>query len=218
MGELFVLFITSFGIAFSGAVMPGPLLSATIGESPRSGTRTGPLFMLGHGLLEAALVAALLAGLGPFLNLPVVTGVVSLGGALIMLWMAYGMFKSLPTLSIPEAAAPDRGIAAAARLPVNGVLLSLANPYWSIWWLTIGLGLILRSQPLGAAGILAFFIGHLTGDFLWYTSVSFAVSRGKRLLTPRGYRVLIGVCALAIAVFGILFFKTGVSVFISASV
>ena len=67
MGSPLVIFLTSFGIAFSGALMPGPLLSATISESIRRGPSTGPLFILGHGILELILIAALFLGLAPIL-------------------------------------------------------------------------------------------------------------------------------------------------------
>jgi threonine/homoserine/homoserine lactone efflux protein len=44
---------TSFVIALSGAMMPGPLLTVTISESPRRGMLAGPLLVLGHGILDA---------------------------------------------------------------------------------------------------------------------------------------------------------------------
>ena len=49
-------------------MMPGPLLTATIGASARRGPAAGPLFIAGHGILELALLCALLYGLGPFLT------------------------------------------------------------------------------------------------------------------------------------------------------
>ena len=52
------IFFASFGLAFSGAMMPGPLLTVTISESPRKGFITGPLLILGHAVLEVALVDA----------------------------------------------------------------------------------------------------------------------------------------------------------------
>ena len=59
MLSIFTIFFTSFVIALSGALMPGPLLTVTISESARRGFVAGPLLIAGHGLLELALVVAL---------------------------------------------------------------------------------------------------------------------------------------------------------------
>ncbi len=53
--------VSSFVVALSGALMPGPLLTVTVGEATRRGFWAGPLIILGHGLLELTLVLLLLA-------------------------------------------------------------------------------------------------------------------------------------------------------------
>ena len=64
---LVTIFCTSFVLALSGALMPGPLLTVTVSESSRRGMSTGPLMIFGHGLLELALIVALVSGLAPIL-------------------------------------------------------------------------------------------------------------------------------------------------------
>ena len=63
---LVVIFFSSFMIALSGALMPGPLLTVTISEATRRGTVAGPLMILGHGILELALVLRLAGRTRPF--------------------------------------------------------------------------------------------------------------------------------------------------------
>ncbi|MBN1615540.1 MAG: LysE family transporter [Deltaproteobacteria bacterium] len=199
------IFLSSFVIALSGALMPGPLLTATLGESARRGFWAGPLLILGHGILEAALLAALLLGLAPFLRQEGIFAVIALSGAVILLVMALGMFRSLPTLSLAwsgETAAPG-------YLIVSGVLMSVANPYWSVWWATIGLGYVLYCWKFGLLGIVLFFAGHILGDLFWYSLVSAAVTKGRRFLTDRLYRGLIGGCATLLVLFACFFFYTG---------
>jgi len=70
--NLLTIFASSFVIALSGALMPGPLLTATISESSQRGFVAGPLMIAGHAILELTLVIALLAGLAPFFQQPVV--------------------------------------------------------------------------------------------------------------------------------------------------
>lgn len=191
MENLWLVFITSFTIALSGALMPGPLLSATISESVRRGPSAGPLFILGHGVLEIILITALFLGLAPFLNQPVVFKVIALAGGGFMIFMAVGMFREIKTLSLDTAGdEPVKG-----NIVLLGAGLSLANPYWIIWWATIGLGYILSAGKMGLPGIAAFFAGHILADLLWYAVVSAGVAKSRKLMSDRIYRIMIGVCA-----------------------
>ncbi len=201
MFALVTIFFTSFVIAFSGALMPGPLLTVTISESPRRGSGTGPLLIVGHGLLEMALVSAIFLGMAPLLKQPGVFAAIAFSGAAILLWMAWGMFRTLPTLRLKS----DPGKAAGHSLIVTGILMSLANPYWIVWWVTFGLGYVLQSSQQGPWGVVFFFAGHILADFVWYTAVSTAIAKGRRLLTDRLYRRLTGVCAGFLILFALYF-------------
>ena len=200
------LFVTSFIVALSGAVMPGPLLTVTISESPRRGYMTGPLLIAGHAVLELALVVALLMGLAPLLKMEPVFIVIALAGSAVLLWMGIDMLRSLPAMVLAtEGDGPKN-----RNLMVSGVLMSLANPYWSIWWSTIGLGYILHSMDAGTLGVVAFFSGHIMGDLFWYAAVSAAIWKGSKLLSDRSYRILIGTCAVFLILFSCLFAWSGV--------
>ncbi|HPR30720.1 MAG TPA: LysE family transporter [Prolixibacteraceae bacterium] len=190
MLTLFTIFFTSLVLALSGAMMPGPLLTVTISESTRRGAVAGPLLIGGHALLELLLLVGLMLGLAPLFKNEIFFTLVAFVGGAIMLWMAWGMFQSLPTLSVD----PNKTVERKGNLLLSGVLMSLANPYWIIWWATIGIGYIVHSQKFGFWGIAFFYLGHIAGDLLWYTVVSFAVARGRRLFTDRTYRILIAVC------------------------
>lgn len=187
-------------------MMPGPLLTVTVSESPRKGFVTGPLLILGHALLEATLLVLLLLGLAPLFSNPVFFSSVSMAGGGILVWMGIGMFKSLPGLSVSWEGSGNRN----NNLILKGILMSLANPYWTIWWATIGMGYILQSLRFGIPGIAVFFAGHILADLAWYSLVSGTVSRGKKLFTDRIYRRLIGVCASFLLAFAVYFFISGV--------
>jgi len=207
MVALAAVFFTSFMLAFSGAMMPGPLLTATISESARRGALTGPLLILGHSLLELVMLAALLIGLAPFLKLDAVFVIIALTGAAILAWMAGSMFRTLPNVTIDWDAHRN----SSGPLVSTGILMSLSNPYWTIWWATIGLGYLASCRALGVPGIAAFFVGHISGDFVWYTLISVLVSKGRRLLTDTVYRGLIGFCALFLACFACFFAYAGIN-------
>jgi threonine/homoserine/homoserine lactone efflux protein len=203
--DLFTIFGSSFVIALSGALMPGPLLTATIAGSSQRGFIAGPLLIGGHALLELALVTALLAGLTPYLQRPSVFAATALGGSLILLWMAFGMFRSLPTLRLAWEGTRKGG----SHPLVTGILMSLANPYWIIWWATIGLGYILYSMKFGLWGVAFFFAGHILADLAWYSLISAAVAGGSHFLTDRLYHGLIAACAAFLVVFAGYFAYAG---------
>jgi threonine/homoserine/homoserine lactone efflux protein len=202
---LLTIFVSSFVIAFSGALMPGPLLTVTISESSRRGFITGPLLITGHAILELGLVAALLLGLAPFFQQPLVFVTTALIGSVILFWMALSMFRSLPSLRLSWE--PDHK--RRNHPMISGILMSVANPYWIIWWATIGLGYILYSWQFGFWGIAFFFTGHILADLAWYSLISAAVAGGRHFLTDRLYRGLIAVCALFLVLFASYFFYAG---------
>jgi len=95
---LLTVFASSFVIAPSGALTPGPLLTATISESLQRVFIAGALLITGHAFLESALVIAFLMGMAPFFQQPVVFVATAQIGSLTLFWMALGMFRSLPPL------------------------------------------------------------------------------------------------------------------------
>lgn len=192
MTALIAIFFTSLVVAFSGAMMPGPLLTVTISEATRRGTWAGFYLISGHAVLELILLVGLMFGLAPLFNNEMFFTIVAFAGGLIMLWMAWGMFKSLPTLTVNSNLTAEKE----NNLILSGALMSLANPYWIIWWATIGIGYIITAQKFGWLGVIIFYFGHILGDMIWYCAISFAVGKGKQLFTDKIYRILIGVCGL----------------------
>ena len=204
--SLITIFSSSFVLALSGALMPGPVLSVTVSESARRGAAVGPLIIFGHGILELGLVLALLAGLAPILAGDTVFAAISLAGGTIQLWMSYTMFRGLPGMKLDVSA--DTG--KQRNLVLAGVLLSIANPYWTIWWATIGIGAIAYSVKFGMAGIIAFYAGHILADLAWYSLISLGISKGRHFFTDLSYRRLIGFCAGFLLLFSLYFFSSGI--------
>ncbi len=171
------------------------------------GALVGPLIVLGHGILEVCLVVAVVLGLGKLLVRDSVVGWIGVLGGAVLVWMAWGMFRSLRGLSLSTAA----GRGERRRHPVlAGILTSLANPYWAVWWATIGLGYIALSLKLGTVGLVAFYFGHILSDLVWYGAISLSLALGHRLLTDRAYRGLVAACAVFLFGFGLYFGYAGV--------
>ncbi|HOU36308.1 MAG TPA: LysE family transporter [Candidatus Omnitrophota bacterium] len=197
----FTIFALSFTIALSGALAPGPLLAAVISKSASHGAKTGPLFILGHALVELAMVTLIVLGFAQFMNHPVVLKAVALSGAAILVYFGISLMASLKTASLE----PDACRMRSGNLALMGVTMSLSNPYWSIWWLTIGMGLVLAAQKRGIIGIAVFFLGHILADLGWYSFISFSMSRSARRMNERLYRILLAACAAMLTGFGACF-------------
>jgi len=189
--------------------MPGPLLAITISESARRGFWAGPQLMLGHGILELALIAALVAGLSQFIENELVLAVVSLVGGAVLLGMGFlTVRRGWQKATIPTA---SPGMGRGRTLVLSGIVVSLSNPYWLIWWITIGMTYLLWSLNLGIAGVALFFTGHISADLAWYALVAFIVGTGRKFMNTTVYRGLLIVCGLALLSLGGYFITSGVS-------
>lgn len=205
--QLGSLFVTAFVVGLSGAMMPGPLLAVTINESVRRGPWAGPLIVVGHAILEVALVAAVALGLASVFKNDRVIAVISLAGGAVMGWMGQDMVRSAGTLSLDLKTDGRQAMHPVAA----GIVVSLSNPYWTLWWATIGIAYVVMGLEFGLLGILVFFVGHILADLVWYTAVSIAMAKGRNLLSDKVYRGLIVFCGVALMLFGAWFLWTGVA-------
>jgi len=206
MFKILFLGISSFIIALSGAMMPGPLFAVTISETPRRGWIAGPILVAGHGVLECSLLLLIVSGLGSFLQMKETFIFIALVGGLFLFFMGVSMFRSLPKLSLQK----EFNRQANSSLFLSGIFLSLANPYWSFWWATIGLGYLVQAMEIGIIGIVTFFMGHILGDLAWYSAVSAGVYKGKKILNDSLYKKLVFFCALIITGFSFYFIWKGI--------
>jgi threonine/homoserine/homoserine lactone efflux protein len=200
--EIYLIPVTSFFIAFSGALVPGPLLAITIEDSVKKGFKAGPLIIAGHALLEFILIILLVKGFGGFLKKEITVDIFSVTGGIFLLWMGSGMLRK-KNIDVKNFSAGSHGISNNASSVMRGILGSLLNPYWSIWWVTIGLSYIAVSVPHGIPGVALFFMGHISADFTWYSIISYSVSKGREKFSVKVNKRIFSVCGVFLISFGI---------------
>jgi len=206
---LWGIFISAFLIGFSGAMMPGPMLGVTINGSLKKGWTAGPLTVLGHGMLEFMLIVIMTFGLKDFFSNPTVAGLIGLIGGAFLAWMGYGMIKSGINKSVSLESQRAGNNAGVRNLVLSGALVSATNPYFILWWASTGMESIRQAYALGLIGVLCFFTGHILSDFTWYTAISVAFSRGKKLISDAVYRKIIILLGIFIVAFSIYFIGSG---------
>lgn len=213
MTQLLFLFGSSFVVGLSGAMMPGPVLTAIISESTKRGFVAGPLITLGHGLPEVILVIAVAGGLGPWLEQEVVFGVLGLVGGALLVVMGLLTVRSSRTATLDVEKEPG-----ATPPPLHGPVLAgaattLSNPYWWLWWATIGLSYVAVSKSSGMPGLVSFYCGHILADLAWFSLVAAAVAAGRKICPPAVYRWVLVLCGIALVGLGAWFFRSGWSTF-----
>lgn len=206
--SLWGIFISAFLIGFSGAMMPGPMLGVTIDGSLKKGYIAGPLVVLGHGILELILIVIMAFGLKDFFSNYTIAGFVGLFGGAFLALMGYDMIKSSlnKTVSLVKQNGENKG---ERNLVSAGMLVSITNPYFIMWWASTGMESIRQTYAFGAIGVLAFFTGHILSDITWFSAISLAFSKGKKLMNDSVYRWVILILGVLIIMFSIKFIIGG---------
>lgn len=195
---------SAFLIGLTGAMSPGPYLTVTISRTVTKGPRSAALMLVGHALLEGLLLVGFAFGLQEILSNLHVARVLSGVGGLFLVWMGWGLLRGALAGTISPNATPGQPEPRFGPV-LSGAAVSLANPYWTLWWATIGVKLAADGLAIGPLGVAAFFIGHELADVSWYGLVILATSRGRKLLADRPYRVIIGACAVFLLYLGARF-------------
>lgn len=194
--------------------MPGPLLTYNINQSIRVGIRAGLLLIIGHAILEIITISLLFLGLGTYLSTNIAQIVIgAAGGTLLIIFgvlMVKDVIKGQAKFNMVE-----KGKERSGSLIINGIIISFLNPYFIIWWTVVGLGLMMAAyNAFGVGGIVAFFTGHIMADFSWYILVSYLVSRTRRIMNEKAYKIILVILALTLIGFGINFFiHAGIKLF-----
>lgn len=212
------LIATAFVVGLSGAMAPGSLLVVVVTETVRKGFWAGPVVLAGHAVTEVIMVALLALGLGKILIYRSALGVIGLTGGIMLLWFGWGTWKTArsATLSLDAGTAAtalrgaprrrDKGMWSTA---LAGMVASVSNPYWVLWWATIGAAYVASGMKYGAIGPATFFVGHIASDTTWYVLVSLAISTGTRFVSDKVYRGVLYVCGAFLFLFGAYFLRLG---------
>lgn len=212
MAELLGISVTWWLVSLSGVMMPGPVSAMAVSEGARRGVMAGPLITAGHAIAETVMLIALLVGVNTALKQPAVVGVIGVLGGVVLVWMGWGIVQAAWQNRLnPPRAAVGSGFPG-LTLVRAGLLTTVGNPYWLLWWATVGASYFVIFHKFGVLALLGlFFLGHLSLDLGWNSFLAFVVGSGRGRFPVGVYRGVLGVCGLFVMLMSVYFFYSGVN-------
>jgi threonine/homoserine/homoserine lactone efflux protein len=189
--------------SLSGVMMPGPMFTVTVAKSLKS-PWTGVLVSLGHAVVEVPLIVLVYFGLAEFFQNEILKLVLSVVGGAMIVWMGYDLFRARK--KIVTGGKDTRYNAFTA-----GILMSGLNPFFLLWWVTVGSLLLLNfREAVGSWGLPFFIIVHWLCDLVWLSVVSYVIYRTHSFWGEKVQEWVFIVLSLALLYFGGQFIVKGI--------
>ena len=200
MQEIFGFLGLVIVISASGVMSPGPLFAANVMYGLREGKISGIKMAIGHTVVEFPLILLLGIGFFSIENIPEIRTVITILGAIGLFGFALFQIRAVTKQKFSLEMKSGQGPF------VTGILLSALNPFFIIWWLTIGLVLISESiQIFGIIGIVILFLFHIWMDYAWLFTIAAFSSRVKNYLSKRNFKIIMIGLSAVLVYFGIEF-------------
>jgi len=200
--EIVEMLSLGFLIGLTGALAPGPTLIATIDASLKGGWSMGPRVTLGHIAVELVMVLLIVAGVSIIFG--EYTWLIAGIGGLALILFGILTLREARTATIDLSAEQARP----AQPFLAGIITSISNPYFWIWWFTVGSALLIGAYEGGIVLAVAFIIGHWAADLGWFTLISVSIHRGRFILEERQYHCLLGLCGVFLILFGVYYLSS----------
>lgn len=200
MEQLLGFAATVIIISSSGVMSPGPLFAANIFYGLKESVKGGLKMSLGHTVVELPLIILLGIGIVSLESVPQFRIVIAVLGALGLFGFAGLQLKSVFRHDAANQIKTKYGPF------LSGILFSALNPFFIIWWFTVGFKLISDSIVLWSFwGLLILFALHIWMDFAWLGSTSYLSSKSSKFLSQRNFRFLFIIISGFMIYFGITF-------------
>jgi len=198
----FLIFLVEAAlVSLSGVMAPGPITAATVGKGNES-PHAGALVAVGHGIVEFPLIVCIWLGVASLDNAFLRPALGFVGGVVLLL-MGIGMLRGATRDGIPSKRYAYSALGA-------GMILTAANPYFFVWWGTIGSWLVLQVIPFGIGGLVIFAIVHWLCDLAWCYFLSALTFKGGQFFGRRFQRVAFAASGLLLLLMSVVFLADAV--------
>jgi Putative threonine efflux protein len=203
--EIFKAFLLGLSVGLTGALVPGPMLFATIEISLKKGWLAGPQVVLGHMIVEVVLYVMILLGAASLVDSGTISTIFLIGGLSLSVFGLFTLKDARDTAYSAQISQDSPSLKLTSSPTLIGLVTSVSNPYFWIWWLTAGGALVLKEHELGIVIAVAYMLGHWAADLSWFTAVSGSFSRGKNLLSQKMHKYILYICGTFLVFFGLYF-------------
>lgn len=199
--------VTIILVTASGALAPGPLFFETISKGAEIGAKSGLIFSISHTIVEFSLIMLFTLGLITIASESIVKTVIGLLGGITLI--IFGLLQIYKTI-ISKNKAIKYKKTSNKHLFLIGLAFTGLNPYFLIWWLTVGANLIIISLEFAAlAGVVFMYICHVWMDYVWYTTVAHLSKKGANFIDNKLYKTIITIFGVILVYYGISFIYGG---------
>jgi len=178
------------------------MTAVTLAKSYKS-PWAGVWISLGHAVIEVPLILLIYFGFAQFFQNSIVRLVLSVAGSGMIIWLGVSMFRARTEV-----------VRKGKDLPYNaflaGIFASGFNPFFLLWWATIGSMLIMRILEFGTTGLIVFTIVHWLCDLAWLSLLSNVIYRTHTFWGQRLQEWLFIACSLLLIGFGLWFLISGI--------
>ena len=205
MIETIEYFIIGATLGLVAGITPGPLLTLVITETMKYNRKEGIKIALAPLLSDLPIVILSLFILTKMSNYDNILGVISILGAIFLLYMAYDTIKIKPS-----ELASSRSIKHSFR---KGVITNILSPHVYVFWILVGAPITLKAYKIDLISAILFVLGF----YLFLTSSKIAVAviseKTKSIFSNNMYLKLIKILGIILIVFAIILFKDGLQFF-----
>ena len=194
--------------SLSGVMAPGPMFAVTLAKSLKS-PWAGVWVSLGHAVIEVPLILLIYFGLAQFFEYEIVSLVLGILGGGMIIWMGFGLFRARR-----EMAREGRDTTYNAFMA--GILMSGLNPFFLVWWVTVG-SLLLKTflDAVGDWGLTIFIVVHWLCDLVWLSLVSVVIYRTRHFWGQKIQELVFVVLSAALYYFGVMFVVKGIDQYLA---
>lgn len=195
-------------VSTSGVFSPGPLFFVNLFYGSKYGSIMGLKIAVGHTLVEFPLLVLLFYGISKFSSVSIsdsdILKIIGLVGGVFMIFFSF--IQVYPVIKNKSLETNNQNSRYAIKNAILvGMIFTGLNPFFLVWWSTIGLKLVSDSvNNFGyLSGILLLFFSHIWMDYFWLWITSFMSSKGRSIIKQKFYRIILLSFSTIIGIFGV---------------
>jgi threonine/homoserine/homoserine lactone efflux protein len=206
-------------ISASGVLAPGPLFLANLIYGSKKGYYSGIKIASGHAIVELSLLVLLALGIFGFSSFIFNNGsarIIGLVGGTAIIFFSLFQINNIIKGRTRGGANNENKINdsyfseirnKSKRLGgpfITGLIFSSLNPFFLVWWFTVGLKLISDSIYMFGVieGILILFSLHIWMDYVWLSVTAYLISKGKTIIKDKLYQYFLLSISFILASYG----------------